>query len=213
MSEKIGGQTPPPKHRRRQLLHPRVLIGLGVSALALACLLAWTSQGRTVERIAIQSPRHIAAKSKSDATGDLRRLVSVDLYPDAVVTRAGRESVDYHAEVTNNRDTTIGLAWQVDVVDDHGKLVHPKVEVGSAKARAEELKTTRSFLADLSDGFYAIRVRVAATAANEPSDVVETNQYVQVVGGKWTELTDMEWRRFSRATLAYSEAEIAGDKQ
>lgn len=128
----------------------------------------------------------------------------VRLVPDAVITVAGRESVEYHAEIDIHRGKAVGLAWEADVIDDRGQKISSKLAPGTASAKAGDTSATGAILAQqLPDGFYVLRVRVAVSPDDAPATVMEARQYVNVSGGKWREMDAIQWRADSNVRLAF----------
>lgn len=128
---------------------------------------------------------------------------TVRLVPDAVVTTGGRESVEYHAEIDLHKGGKVGLAWEADVVDDNGQKVASKLAAGTGRGKAGDTATTRGIVAQLPDGYYMVRVRVAVSPDDAPATVMQAIQYVNVSNGKWREMDDAQWRAASNAHLAF----------
>jgi hypothetical protein len=128
---------------------------------------------------------------------------AVRLVPDAVVAVAGREAVEYHAEIDLHKGTSVGLAWEADVVDDRGQKVASKLAAATARGKKGDNLQTAAILAQLPDGYYMLRVRVAVSPDNAPATVMQAVQYVNVSGGKWREMDDVQWRADSNAQLAF----------
>lgn len=182
--------------------------GVIIGALAYA-------RGEQVTRVTVARPPAAPQAAPREykpgsCLGGAEPIAKIHLLPDAVVTQSGRQWVEYHGEVRIHRGTNVGVAWDADVLNDRGQIVMSKLISGSARSNAGETVSTKAIVAQLNDGFYAVRVRAAITSATDPSDVIESVQHVQVSKGQWKELTDIQWRERSRATIAFSEAEIAG---
>jgi hypothetical protein len=198
------------KARWRISVFGLLLVGAAGTAAAL------NAPGET--RIAIErrvrapgapAPRH----SGELCGGGMSSLASIEIIPDAIVRNAGREHAEYHAEIAVQRGTKVGIAWNVDLIDDRGNPVVAKLDAGSAKASAGNVALTSPMTLQLGDGYYSLRVRAAVTADDEPSDVVEAFQHIEVKGGQWAELDDHEWFERSRARQAFSAAELAARGQ
>jgi hypothetical protein len=164
-------------------------------------------------RIAIERDRAAAAVAHRHepgvlCAGGLDELAQIEIVPDAFVEEGGRERVEYHSEITVQRGDGVGLAWNADVVDDRGATVVARLDAGAVGGRAGQVAFTGPLIARLADGFYALRVRVAVTAADEPATVIEAVQRVAVESGRWIELTDEQWFERSRANEAFTEAEL-----
>jgi hypothetical protein len=140
--------------------------------------------------------------------GGPERLADIELIPDAVISKGGRERIEYHAEIVGRRGLTLGIAWDADIVDDRGRVVVAGLDTGQATKRAGDTALTRALSSDLPDGFFAVRVRAAIAAAGEPSTVIEAAQHVEVRGGKWAELTQAEWQGRSSAREGFTEAQV-----
>jgi hypothetical protein len=145
----------------------------------------------------------VAGAQSLSCNGGSEYPIDIELVPDSVVTNAGRESVEYHAEINVHRGNGVGLAWQAEVIDDRGRVVVPNLAKGSAKAKKSDSVLTAGLRADLSDGFYVLRVRVAVAPADEPATLLEAHQYVSVSNGKWREMDDIQWRKDSNVRLAF----------
>lgn len=191
--------------RSKQWTPYMIALAAGLTTL---CGLIWSPPGRS-SRVAI-------ARAKSEATpkdksavrltcpGGTEAPAKVRLVPDAVITTAGRESVEYHAEIDVHRGKAVGLAWEAEVIDDRGRKISSKLTSGTARAKAGDTNATGSILAQqLRDGFYMLRVRVAVSPDDAPATVMEAVQYVNVSGGKWREMDDIQWRADSNARLAF----------
>jgi len=157
---------------------------------------------REVNRTQIQRPDE---RLPQTCQGGVDYPAGVELVPDAVITVGGRESVEYHAEVNVRQGKAVGLAWDADVVDDRGRTVASKLSTGTAKAKAGDTNATGAIVArNLPDGYYMLRARVAVSADDAPATVMEAVQYVNVSGGKWREMDDVQWRANSNASLAFA---------
>lgn len=165
------------------------------------------AQRSSVTRVAYAKPATLDLTRARDK-GGFDYPASIALLPDLVVTKNGRQTIHYHAEVATKRGESVGLAWEADVVDDRGALVHPNVTSGTSRQKAGDFVATNDIAPELGDGYYAIRARVAVAPEGEPSTVLEAQQYVQVKNGIWKELTDSQWRSLSRASLAFSRGDI-----
>jgi hypothetical protein len=186
------------------------LVSAGGSALALARSLATAGGSRT----AIQRPHRVAESPRTPRPGDLCNggldpLATIEIVPDVLINQAGREHVQYHSEIALRRGQKMGVAWSADLIDDRGNVVIAKLDAGTFAGQAGHVAFTRPLSTPLDDGFYSLRVRAAVTAEGEPADVVEAVQHVEVMGGRWTELDDQEWFERSRATQAFTAAELA----
>lgn len=177
---------------------------------AAALMLAFTVAPHLREtRVPIERPKAEPVVSTGNGAGMLcaggmEQPADLDLIPDAVVTSAtGRESVEYHAELAVKSGRSVGVAWDADVVDDRGNVVQSHLTTGQAKSTAGASIATGAIKADLADGFYSVRVRAAVAPDDGPSTILERVQYVRVLGGKWNELTDIEWRKNSRVSIAF----------
>jgi hypothetical protein len=176
---------------------------LGVAALSHAAT-------RTV-RIPIERP--VAKSAALDPTvicqGEPERLAEITLIPDAVIRQNGRERIEYHGEVVANTTKRLGVAWHADVIDDRGQLVALDVDKGEGRGQgAGDMLVTRALSANLPDGFYALRLRAAVAAEGEPSDVLTAVQHLEVRNGTWSEIEQSDWLARSRASQAFSEAEV-----
>jgi hypothetical protein len=128
---------------------------------------------------------------------------AVRLVPDAVVTTGGREAVEYHAEIDLHKGGKVGLAWEADVVDDRGQTVASKLAAGTGQGKAGDTAASTAILAPLPDGYYMLRFRAAVSPDSGPATVMQAIQYVNVSGGKWREMDDVQWRADSNAHLAF----------
>lgn len=155
----------------------------------------------------ISSPSNFGAGQL--CKGGLVQTATLALVPDVLVREGLRERVEYHAEIKANRGKNLGVAWEVNIIDDRGRLVAAKLSSGSARVKVGDTTVTGSIRANLADGFYSLQARAAVSADDEPSSILETDQYLLVSNGKWSELTDLEWRRMSRASLLFTENELA----
>jgi hypothetical protein len=180
-----------------------------VAALVVTCGMLVLSSGRS-SRVAIErdvkSRPAQTAESRADLTcrGGIDYPADVELVPDAVVTEAGREAVEYHAEVNIHQGMSVGLAWEAEVIDDRGQKVASQLAKGAASGKAGGTAATGPILArNLPDGYYMLRARVAVSPDDAPATVLEAVQYVQVAGGKWREMDDIQWRANSSARLAF----------
>jgi len=187
-----------------------LLVSIGGGAGALAKSLA--SPGET--RIAVQrlhkAPQAPRVRQKGDlCNGGLDPLATIEIIPDVLVTKAGREHVEYHSEISLLRGQKVGVAWDVDMIDDVGNVVVAKLDTGTFKGQAGHVAFTNALKTTLNDGFYSLRVRAAVAADGEPSDIVESLQHIEVQGGRWAELSDQEWFERSRANQAFTAAELA----
>jgi hypothetical protein len=135
--------------------------------------------------------------------GGMDYPAEVRLVPDAVVTIGGRESVEYHAEIDLTKGGKVGLAWEADVVDDRGQKVASKLAAGTGRGKAGDTATTGAIRAQLADGYYMLRFRVAVSPDDAPATVMQAIQYVNITGGKWREMDDVQWRADSNARLAF----------
>jgi len=136
-------------------------------------------------------------------SGGMDYPATVRLVPDAVVTTGGRESVEYHAEIDLHKGGKVGLAWEADVVDDNGQKVASKLAAGTGRGKAGDTAATGAISAQLADGYYMVRVRVAVSPDDAPATVMQAIQYVNVSNGKWREMDDVQWRADSNAHLAF----------
>lgn len=127
------------------------------------------------------------------------------LFPDAVViSQHGRERIEYHAELEMARGSNVGVAWEAEIVDDRGQIVHSGLASGSRRASKGDTLVSKAILADLPDGYFELRFRAAITGDSE-SDLIETVQHIRVEDGKWQEIPTDDWYRFSRVTLAFQD--------
>jgi hypothetical protein len=140
--------------------------------------------------------------------GGLDAIARIEIVPDRVVEQGGRQRVEYHSEIAIDRGEGVGVAWTADVIDDRGAQVVAQLDAGTFAGRGGNLALTGPLVANLADGFYTIRVRAALTATDEPDTVLEAAQHVEVAAGRWNELADDEWFARSRASQAFSAAEI-----
>ena len=196
--------------RRRSLRRATKQWEMSVLGLVVLCgaAVAANCEQATPHRVAIERPVKPAPVGPADGShlscsGGSEDPAELTLVPDAVLTDAGRETVEYHGEIAVNRGHSVGVAWEADVVDDRADKVYDKLAVGSAKGAKGESKTTGAILAKLADGFYILRVRAAISPDDEPSTVLEATQHINVENGKWREMTDVEWRKRSNASLAF----------
>lgn len=143
-----------------------------------------------------------AEAEPSTCNGGVEYPADVRLVPDAVVTNGGRESVEYHAEIDLHKGGAVGLAWEADVVDDRGQKVASKLAAGTGRGKAGDKTATGAIRAQLPDGYYMLRVRVAVSPDDAPATMMQAIQYVNVTNGKWRELDDVQWRADSNARLA-----------
>jgi hypothetical protein len=190
--------------KSRWLLAGLVLAGSGGVGAAM------TELGATpiaIERAMSRAPVARAQEPGELCSGGMDGLARIEIVPDAVVEQGGRERVEYHSEIIIERGDTVGVAWQADVVDDRGAQVIAQLDAGSFTGRAGNTALTRPLVANLADGFYAMRIRVAVTA-DEEATVLEAVQHVEIDRGRWIELTDEEWFVRSRATEAFTAAEL-----
>lgn len=185
------------------------LASAGGGAVAVARSIAVPDDSRT----AIQRSQRAAEPPRTPREGDLcngglDRLATIEIIPDVLINQAGREHVQYHSEITLQRGQKMGVAWNADLIDDRGNVVIAKLDAGASAGPAGHVAFTRPLGTPLGDGFYSLRVRAAVTADGEPSDVVEAVQHVEVRGGRWTELDDAEWFARSRASQAFTTADL-----
>lgn len=177
----------------------------------LAIFLSLTSLSPTpASRVAIarevtpNAKRATTASPRLTCSGGMEAPAHVRLLPDAVIAVAGRETVEYHAEIDVNRGKSVGLAWEAEVIDDRGQRISSKLAPGTARAKAGDTNATGGILPQqLPDGFYMLRVRVAVSPDDAPATVMEAIQYVNVNGGKWREMDDAQWRADSNVRLAF----------
>lgn len=188
----------------RKICHERFVafFGVGIAVAALAC--------NNATRVAIAREVNKTQTQRSSDSADLTCRGGIDypahveLVPDAVVTEAGRETVEYHAEVNIRRGKSVGLAWEAEVIDDRGQRVAFQLAKGAARGKAGDTTSTGAILArNLPDGYYMLRARVAVSPDDAPATVLEAVQYVHVSGGKWREMDDIQWRANSSAQLAF----------
>jgi len=185
-------------------------IGAGLVLAAAGGLVAATTPATGATAIARDPARSSGARTAlPDAlcNGGLEGVARIALVPDVLVSEGGRERVEYHGEVAIDRGTSVGVAWQADVVDDRGVRI-AQLDTGSFAGRAGNTALSRPLVANLADGFYALRVRAAIDAADEAATVIEAVQHVEIDQGRWIELTDAEWATRSRATEAVTLAEL-----
>lgn len=180
-----------------------------VAAFVLTSGVMFLQPGRS-SRVAIardvKSRPTQTADNPADLTcrGGIDYPAFVELVPDAVITEAGREAIEYHAEVSIRRGKSVGLAWEAEVIDDRGQKVASQLAKGAATGKAGDTASTGAILArSLPDGYYMLRARVAISPDDAPATVMEAIQYVHVTGGKWREMDDIQWRANSSAQLAF----------
>lgn len=187
----------------------KLLVALGAAGVVTAS--AATGLGLVETRVAIERPassdRH--AHTSEHACSGADRVGHVEIVPDAVVSRRGRERIEYHSEIALHRGKNVGVAWNADVIDDRGRIV-ATLDAGSARKGQGEVAFTKALAADLPDGFYGVRVRAAVAPSDEPADVFEAIQHVEVKGGRWAELSPSEWSKRSRANEVFQVADAKG---
>jgi hypothetical protein len=125
---------------------------------------------------------------------------TAELIPDAVITEAGQQSIEYHAELTSLVDSSGSVAWSATVVDDVGHLVQD-LGKGQELAGAKGTVTTPALRPRLADGYFFLRVR-AAIAGAELDEVADATQYLVVKNGVTSEMSYDDWSKVSRDTLA-----------
>jgi hypothetical protein len=157
-----------------------------------------------IER-ASEAPGDVRNESLSHGlTHGLEWPADIELFPDALlVSTEGRESVEYHAEISVVRGANVGVSWTADIIDDRGNIIHSALTKGAERAAKGSVKVTGPIRAELKDGFYAVRVQAAIAPEDEATTIMESIQYVEVTKGKWRELTDIEWYELSRASIAF----------
>jgi hypothetical protein len=129
-----------------------------------------------------------------------RPMLEAELVPDAVRVTGATETIEYHAEVASRLPEGAAFAWSASIVDDRGTLI-TNVGSGEGPIGSAETKSTGPLLANLQDGFYALRIMVAAHSLNW-EDVAEGVQYLRVKNQKMREMTPTDWYQASRASLA-----------
>jgi hypothetical protein len=199
MSQSVpaGQETRPPRRARVY----RILTVFGVVA-ATACA-AVGVPSIAERRIPIEYIRDVPTRPSAVHPG-LEWPAQIELIPDAlIISPEGRESVEYHAELTVARGKSVGIAWDGEVLDDRGNVVLSGLAKGQERGSEGSVHVTAPILVDLADGFYALRVRAAIVPDDEPSTIMESIQYVELAQGKWIELTMYEWYERSRAGIAF----------
>lgn len=190
--------------KSRTILVGVLLVGSG------GVVAATTGDDPRITPIARGTARPVA---RTQAPGDLcagglDAVAQIEIVPDRVVEQGGRQRVEYHSEIAIERGDSVGVAWTADVIDDRGAQVVAQLDAGTFAGRGGNIALTGPLVANLADGFYTIRVRAAITATDEPDTVLEADQHVEVAAGRWNELADDEWLERSRASQAFSAAEI-----
>lgn len=127
-------------------------------------------------------------------------MVQIEIVPDAVNAAAGKETIQYHAEVQSRLSKNGTMAWTAELVDDVGAIVQ-SLSTGQGNIGAKSLAKTPGMKANVADGFYALHVRAAVHTADW-DDVSEGVQYLAVVSGKMREISFEDWYAQSRAGLA-----------
>jgi hypothetical protein len=182
-----------------------------LAALAALVPAAQGLQRTKAQRIPIERVRAetVETSSRIQVHPGLSWPARVELIPDAVLSRDGRESVEYHAEVSVVRGRRVGVAWEFEVVNDIGTVLHTGITNGRSRVAAGSLVFTEPVNVELADGFYALRAHVAVAVDDEPTITLESSQHVEVAQGKWVELTPSEWYDRSRAGIAFTDEELA----
>ena len=132
--------------------------------------------------------------------GEQPQAFEANFFPDAVVVKGANETIEYHVELTSRLEKSYAVAWTAFVVDDVGKVI-TTISKGDGSAAAKGTVVTPSLKADLSDGFYSIRLR-AAMRTSDQTESTEAVQFVVVSGGKMREISTDDWYAQSRARLA-----------
>lgn len=188
-----------------------------ISMLALSLLAtgAWT--GYSVHRedgpIRIPVVRDVkpaaapVAPDVMDANG-VEPNISAEIIPDAVIVDGKSERLEYHAELASNLDADAAYAWSAVAIDDLGRVV-TDIASGEGTIAAHGTAATSSFVVDLPEGFYLLRVRVGAVAS-ELEDATLAVQFLSVSNGVMREMSATDWYRTSRATLMTRDGEEAG---
>jgi hypothetical protein len=126
--------------------------------------------------------------------------IEAAIVPDAVNVKDGRESIEYHAQLTSRLTKAGNVAWTICVTDDEGKVV-TKLATGVRSIDARGEIDTAPFSVNLPDGYYALRVR-AAIHTKDWDDATEAVQHVAIARGKMRELSHADWFAYSRASIA-----------
>jgi hypothetical protein len=125
--------------------------------------------------------------------------IAVEIIPDAVILVGNSEALEYHAEVASQLSTDATYAWSAVAIDDLGRVVGD-LAVGEGTVLARDIAVTPSFIVDLPDGFYILRVRVGVvTAESEHAGLAV--QFLRVSDGLTREMSATDWYRSSRGTL------------
>lgn len=181
---------------------------IGITLAGSGGVVAATGARATVIPIARPRPAPATHAPGDVCAGGQDAPARVAIVPDTFVSEGGRERVEYHSEIAIARGDHVGVAWTADVVDDRGVRVGAPLDVGSFAGRGGNVALTGPLVARLADGFYTIRVRAAITSVDDADTVISAAQRVEVTGGHWLELGEDEWFERSRASEAFSAAEI-----
>ena len=158
----------------------------------------------TFERL---PPRERPAELRSGHGGQLRspRLdLDIHVVPDAVVRdKNGKETLEYHLELSAQLDGTGRYNFQVDFTDDLrqpvGSVHASTLAAGSDDAPA----VTETFTTppNLADGYY--QAEITAVGASAKRTATNTARiYLQVVQGRVMELSINDWHKQSRSRYA-----------
>lgn len=204
----MSNQSSPPGIESHRIHSPLKATGIVVAAaLAMAAL---GPPSTAEQRIPIEHPRQTAVARGDVVHPGLEWPAQIELIADAlIVSPKGRESVEYHAELTIERGNHVGIAWDAEVLDDGGTVLHSGLVKAQETGAKGTVHVTQPIHVELADGFYALRARAAIAPEEEPATIMERIQYVEVAQGKWIELTDYEWYERSRAGMSFPDEDAS----
>jgi len=183
--------------RRDRWMRSMALIGSAVCASAFA----WGQVHSSTERWPIaRSTPPVTRSNQATAPGGRQFRFEAALVPDAVLAARGREKIEYHGELTSRLNEGGAVAWTAVVVDDVGNVVST-LGTGQTPVQAHSVASTASFVPDLPDGYYSLRIRAAVHSVGW-DDVTEAVQYFTVAQGKMREMSYDDWHTYSRDGLA-----------
>jgi hypothetical protein len=172
---------------------------LGLAAGTLFLLRAHYGESATA-RIPIARAPKASLPVNLEHHGGASPRFTAELVPDAVLVSAGREAIEYHAELASLLEEDGATAWTATVVDDVGNVVST-VGSGQDALKARATLVTPGLVASLADGYYSLRIH-AALSAHGTEEVAQTIQYLSVSHGKVREMSFSDWHNASRDGLA-----------
>jgi hypothetical protein len=174
------------------------LSSLGVAALVFAR--AVPASEMIPARVRAQSGSTETPTLANDCGGGVTPQLQISPILDAIERNtAGAELLHYHLEFEHAFPEQVKVNFAATLADDHGNVIRtskaPSAIPAAAGARAV---STGLSTPKLADGFY--HLAITGAALGNASEATNTAQvYLEVAGGKITEIEEEDWFRRSHA--------------